>query len=98
MKIATTNNEYMDQLLTTNEAAALLALHPFTLHRWRCHGQTDLPWYKVAGRIRYRRGDLVAFVEAGRLGKAAVPTRPFGNREDGNGNGRPRKPQPVIGG
>lgn len=70
-----------DQLLDTNQTAALLGLHPFTLHRWRCNGDRTLPWTKVGGRIRYRRADIQVFTEAGYFGRGPTPTRPFGSRD-----------------
>jgi hypothetical protein len=65
-----------DQLLTTQQAAELLGLHPFTLHGWRCAGRRELPWYVIgAGRIRYRRGDVLDYIQRGLYGQGTVPAR-----------------------
>lgn len=65
-----------DQLLTTQQAAELLGLHPFTLHGWRCAGRRELPWYVIgAGRIRYRRGDVMDYIQRGLYGQGTVPAR-----------------------
>ena len=65
-----------DQLLTTQRAAELLGLHPFTLHGWRCAGRRELPWYVIgAGRIRYRRGDVLHYIQRGLYVQGTVPAR-----------------------
>jgi Helix-turn-helix domain len=54
-------------LLDTIAAARLLTLEPQTLRNWRVMGRTDLPFIRLGRRsIRYRRGDIVAFIESGR--------------------------------
>lgn len=64
------------QLLTTKQAAELLGLHPFTLHGWRCAGRKDLRWYVIGGgRIRYRRGDVLDYIQRGLFGQGTVPAR-----------------------
>jgi hypothetical protein len=70
------NRRDPDQLLTTKQAAELLGFHPFTLHGWRCAGLMDPPWYVVGGgRIRYRRGDLLDYIQRGRCGQGTMPAR-----------------------
>lgn len=65
-----------DQLLTTQQAAELLGLHPFTLHGWRCNGRKDLPWYVIGGgRIRYRRGDVLTYIQRDLYGQGTAPAR-----------------------
>ncbi len=59
-------------LLNEKEAAAILGVTPRTLTNWRWRG--DGPrWVRVGSRlVRYRRSELLAFVEAGETaGKAA---------------------------
>lgn len=58
-------------LIDEKEAAAVLAVAVTTLRNWRALKQG--PRYcKIGGRlVRYRRGDLAAFVEAGSADKAA---------------------------
>lgn len=58
-------------LLDENEAAASLSVAVQTLRNWRWKGEGPR-FVKVGARlVRYRRGDLAAFVEAGATGKAA---------------------------
>lgn len=53
-----------DELLTTEQVAALLNLAPVTLAGWRSSGAGP-PWLKLARRVvRYRRSDLEAWMAA----------------------------------
>ena len=81
-----------NQMLTTAEAAALLGLQPCTLSAWREDGShPDLPFFKLGKAVRYRYGDLVAFVETRRASSTllarqlASPLAPA----------RPAHPEPV---
>lgn len=58
-------------LLDENEAAHTLSVAVQTLRNWRWKGEG--PRFVKLGKrtVRYRRGDLAAFVEAGAAGKAA---------------------------
>lgn len=59
-------------LLDENEAAASLSVAVQTMRNWRWKGEGPR-YVKVGARlVRYRRGDLAAFVEAGCTGKAAA--------------------------
>ena len=61
-----TNNER--DLLTTEQAADILAMSPKTLAKWRCTGETpDLKHIKIGGRVRYMMGDLTAYIDGLRL-------------------------------
>jgi hypothetical protein len=53
----------LEPLLTTDEAAAYLHLAPQTLCDWRYRG-TGPAYIRVHRRIRYRRADLEAWVQA----------------------------------
>jgi hypothetical protein len=65
MQIANTSDP--NRMLTTAEAADLLGLQPCTLAAWREDGsQPDLAFSKFGKAVRYRYGDLVAFIEARR--------------------------------
>jgi hypothetical protein len=88
---AKANQEDVEFLMTTSEAAALLRMHPFSLHRLRSKGDREIPWTRVRGRIFYLRSDLLAVIESGKFGKAAVPAKPFGARGAVIRNGRPRQ-------
>lgn len=52
-----------NQMLTTEEAAALLGLKAATLANWREDGSADLAFSKFGRSVRYRYGDVVAFAE-----------------------------------
>lgn len=58
-------------LLDESEAATKLSVAVQTLRNWRWRGEG--PRFVKLGKraVRYRRGDLDAFVEAGLTGKAA---------------------------
>ena len=66
-------------LLTVREAADILVLSPRTLDRYRGSG-TGPAYYKLGGRVRYRRSDLMAWVEQNR--------RTPGRDDEDNGAGR----------
>lgn len=51
-------------LLTPAEAAKLLGLQTETLTRWRTDRRYPLAYVKVGGRVRYRRSDIDAFLDA----------------------------------
>ncbi len=48
--------------LTVKQAADFLRLSKGTLDQWRHEGRGPA-YFKVGGQIRYRRSDLVAFIE-----------------------------------
>jgi hypothetical protein len=53
-----------NQMLSTQEAAALLGLQPCTLAAWREDGsQPSLAFFKLGKAVRYRYADLLAFIE-----------------------------------
>lgn len=52
-----------EALLTDDEAAALLKLQPATLAAWRLRGHPALPFVRVGRCVRYRRRDVLAFIE-----------------------------------
>ncbi len=47
-----------DPLLTTNQLAAELGVHPVTLAQWRLVDGKGPPFVKVGSSVRYRRGDV----------------------------------------
>jgi len=51
-------------LLAEKEAADFLQLAPGTLSVWRSTGRYALPFLKVGAKVRYRRGDLQAWLES----------------------------------
>lgn len=52
------------ELLDERAAAAVLDVAPGTLSVWRSTGRYNLPFLKVGRKVRYRRGDLLAWLEA----------------------------------
>jgi len=55
-----------DALLSESQASDLLFLSVRTLQAWRCKGTG--PAFVRAGRaVRYRRGDLVSWVDSNRV-------------------------------
>lgn len=54
----------MPDLLTTDEAASYLTLAKHTLEVWRMRREGPR-FVKLGSNVRYRREDLVAFLEAG---------------------------------
>ena len=57
----------LDELLTNEQAADLLAIKPNTLEGWRCKGKGP-PFIKLGNHpsspIRYQRSRLMAWVDA----------------------------------
>ena len=51
-------------LLDERAAAAVLDVAPGTLSVWRSTGRYNLPFLKIGRKVRYRRGDLLAWLEA----------------------------------
>mgnify|MGYP000235124246 CR=1 FL=1 len=52
------------ELLDTNEASAFLKTPAKTLVAWRCTKRVKVPFVKIGGNVRYRKSDLVEFIEA----------------------------------
>lgn len=51
-------------LLDEKQAAELLTVAPGTLSVWRSTGRYSVPFIKVGRRVRYRRSDLDAWLDA----------------------------------
>jgi len=51
-------------LLSEKEAADVLDVEPGTLSVWRSTGRYALPFLKVGAKVRYRRGDLQAWLDS----------------------------------
>lgn len=52
------------QLLSPEQAAEYLGIRKQTLAAWRCSGRHDLPFLRVGKAIRYRQGDIDAWLAA----------------------------------
>lgn len=50
-------------LLNEKQAAELLDTAPGTLSVWRSTGRYNLPFIKIGRKVRYRRADLLAWLE-----------------------------------
>lgn len=59
-------------LLTTDQAAAYLAVKPGTLQVWRSTNRKVLPYVKIGGQVRYRQQDLDAFIASNLRNVAAA--------------------------
>lgn len=55
-----------NELLDTHDVAAMLGLTAQTVHRWRYEDAPSLPFFRIGGRIRYKREDVEAYIEANR--------------------------------
>jgi hypothetical protein len=96
-----------NRMLSTQEAATLMGLQPCTLSAWREDGsQPDLAFFKIGKAVRYRYGDVIAFVTARRAVStlAARELKPLAHparNETGappvepNCPGRPRRKKPA---
>ena len=51
------------ELMDDKAAAAVLDVTPGTLSVWRSTGRYALPFVKVGRNVRYRRSDLLAWLE-----------------------------------
>lgn len=56
------NNQEIEKLYTTDEAAVLLGVKPDTLRIWRCTGRHNLPAVKIGRLVKYRHSGLVSFI------------------------------------
>ena len=56
----------MERLLTDKETAKALSLSVQTLRNWRVSGKGP-PYVKLGGAVRYREGDLLEWVDGGRV-------------------------------
>lgn len=59
----TTKASPATELLDETAAAKHLSIAPATLRIWRCTGRYPLPYIKVGRCVRYRAGDLDAFLQ-----------------------------------
>lgn len=55
-------SEHTDRLMTTEQAAGLLQVTPAALRQMR-YRRAAPPAIKLGGRVRYRRSDVLAWIE-----------------------------------
>lgn len=58
-------------LLTSAEAAEVLAIAKHTLENWRTTGERALPFVRIGNQVRYRMSELETFVEANTFGSTS---------------------------
>lgn len=51
------------EMMTEDETAEFLTVKPQTLAAWRCRGSHDLPFVKVGRAVRYRRTNVLEWLE-----------------------------------
>lgn len=54
----------MDKLLTVNEVAEILSVHPKSVYRWVYEGRLDS--CKVGGRRRFAEENVKKFIKSGK--------------------------------
>ncbi len=59
-------------LLSPTEAATLLGVAPGTLEVWRCTRRYPLKYAKIGRLVRYKRADLLAFIESRTVGAGTI--------------------------
>jgi excisionase family DNA binding protein len=60
------NTSNGNELLTDEDASKILGVTVGTLSVWRSTGRYRLPFVKVGHKVRYRRGDLEAWLASRR--------------------------------
>ncbi|MBU6408615.1 MAG: helix-turn-helix domain-containing protein [Alphaproteobacteria bacterium] len=69
-----------NRLLKPEEAAAFLGLQPCTLAAWREDGSMPgLAFFKIGKAVRYRYGDVLAFIET-RRATSTLAARQLGEK------------------
>ena len=53
-----------NQLVDDKTAAAILQVSPGTLSVWRSTGRYSIPYIKIGAKVRYKRGDLQAWLDS----------------------------------
>lgn len=61
-----TTNPNPDELLSSAAAAKLLGVKAATLTNWRWSQAVSIPFVRIGRSIRYRKSDLLDFIEANR--------------------------------
>jgi excisionase family DNA binding protein len=58
----------IEPLIAPHEAAQILGIEVTTLEKWRCTKRYGLPFVKVGRLVRYRVGDIEAFIASRTVG------------------------------
>lgn len=56
-------SDFSKDRMTTKEAADYLGMSEGTIENWRYNGLSTLPFYKVGGRVYYRKTDIDKWLE-----------------------------------
>lgn len=56
-------------LLTTEETAQLINVKKSTLDTWRCLGRYSLPFVRIGRLVRYRREDVLKWLDRNTEGR-----------------------------
>lgn len=56
--------ENQTELLTADQAAAAIDVSSGTLSVWRSTGRYGIPFIKIGRKVRYRKSDLLAWLES----------------------------------
>ena len=65
-------DQSIEPLLDDVQVASTLKVSVETLAAWRHTGRVQLPYVRIGGRlVRYRKSDVIAFIEAGHQPTAA---------------------------
>jgi excisionase family DNA binding protein len=53
-----------NELLSSQQAAALINVTSGTLSVWRSTGRYGIPFIKIGRKVRYRKSDLIAWLDS----------------------------------
>jgi len=70
------HHDEVDILLTERQVAEILQISDRTLQSWRSRRRVrgaHLPWINCGGSVRYRHGDVIAFLNANTVKGGAAP-------------------------
>lgn len=56
--------ENQTELLSADQAAATIDVTSGTLSVWRSTGRYGIPFIKIGRKVRYRKSDLIAWLES----------------------------------
>lgn len=65
----------IESLIDANDAANILNINPGTLKVWRSIKRYAVPFVKVGRSVRYRRSDLIAWIESRTVRSGEMPIK-----------------------
>lgn len=63
MQTSIINDQSVDPILPSHQAAEYLGVTVRTLSVWRCVGRYNIPFIKVGRLVKYRKSDLDTFLD-----------------------------------